>query len=153
MARCPKCNVRLPPLLVTAVSVVAAGCMVACGILGLVFFDIWRFAVNIFLVLFGLVIIVCDIRAFRFMGYMKFIYTSLGRGVFFVCWGCVALGNGIVYIVFGAAIVVLGCIFAIAAALNGGVPKPFLQRNVDELPLNTELRFIEPANVSNTIPT
>lgn len=45
--------------------------------------------------------------------------------------------------------IIVGILYFVAARVWGGVPRPILQRNVEDLPLNTELRFVN----SDDMPT
>lgn len=121
--------------------------MTVAGILGNIFnFSLMRLAINVYLIFFGLVLIAADIRAFPVLGYAKLIYHPIGRGLFLLFIGLLLMSNSVMDIAIGAVIIAVGLLYAILTFCNGGIPKPVMQRNTDEMPLNTELRFVDVQN-------
>lgn len=135
-------RLQLPALGVTLVSILTGGLIIASGIIGLVFFDLLRLAINAMLLPLGMLVILADVRAFWFFGYAKFFYVPLGRGLYFVVLGLVVLHKSLIDVILGSCIICLGFIYTVASTLNGGVPRPLTQRSVEDLPLAVNLRFV-----------
>ncbi|CBZ53360.1 conserved hypothetical protein [Neospora caninum Liverpool] len=127
----------------TCMSFITAGVIIASGILGLVFFDPLRLAVNVLLILLGVLCIIADVKALPFFAYAQFFYIPLGRGLFYVIIGLVILQKGLIDVILGASVTILGAVYAVVCARSGGVPKPLMQRTVEELPLNAAVKFVD----------
>lgn len=132
----------LTPFLIQLLSISACVFCIVFSIFGFINFNPIRLVINIYICLCGLLLLVCDFYAFRAFGYIKFLYTPIGRGFQFCLLGCMMLESGLSSIISGCCMVGVGVLYFIFAKLYGGVPKPILQRNMDELPLNADLRFV-----------
>eukprot|EP00382_Lankesteria_abbotti_P005825 CAMPEP_0113850866 /NCGR_PEP_ID=MMETSP0372-20130328/4199_1 /TAXON_ID=340204 /ORGANISM="Lankesteria abbotti" /LENGTH=150 /DNA_ID=CAMNT_0000821365 /DNA_START=133 /DNA_END=585 /DNA_ORIENTATION=- /assembly_acc=CAM_ASM_000359 len=132
----------MAPWLVQAISIAASLYCVIWGIISLISFNILQLAINIYILLFGVMGLIADVRAFSIFGYVKFLYTAFGRGLFFTLIGFLMLGSGLFDIISGVVMIGVGILYFVMARIFGGVPKPLLQRKVEELPLNTELHFV-----------
>jgi len=140
---------RLTPFLIQTLSIAASVFCVVFSVFSFVDFNPARLAVNIYILVSGLFLIVVDFKAFPVFGYVKFVYSPTGRGVFFIVIGTLMLLNGVFNIVGGVVMIVVGILYFVFAKMYGGVPKPLFQRNLDELPLSTDLRFVETSGASS----
>eukprot|EP00922_Rhytidocystis_sp_ex-Travisia-forbesii_P006570 GHVS01009543.1.p1 GENE.GHVS01009543.1~~GHVS01009543.1.p1 ORF type:complete len:157 (+),score=13.58 GHVS01009543.1:254-724(+) len=152
MPSCPqmfKCcnsgNLRCSSLMIRCVGFGASACLMTAGILSFVLikFSLLRLAINVYCILFAGILILADIRALGVFGYVKFVYHPIGRGLFLTFMGFLVIATATWQIVLGSIVIVLGIFYAITTCANGGVPKPILQRHVDELPLQTDVRFVD----------
>ncbi|PFH38674.1 hypothetical protein BESB_010160 [Besnoitia besnoiti] len=141
LVRCRR--VQLSTVAITFVSFITAGIIIASGVLGTVFFDPLRLAVNVLHVCTGLLSITADVKAFSFFAYAKFLYLPVGRGLYYIIIGLIVLQKGLLDIILGASIITLGVLYTVACLRSGGVPKPLTQLPVEELPLSAVLKFVE----------
>eukprot|EP00386_Alphamonas_edax_P013101 GDKI01040599.1.p2 GENE.GDKI01040599.1~~GDKI01040599.1.p2 ORF type:complete len:148 (-),score=31.04 GDKI01040599.1:114-557(-) len=143
---------RYSPIFVQMISLAASVFLLAFGILSLMAqnggaVDIRGAIVSIYLILFAIMLIIAEIRAFEFFGYVRFIYSAAGRGLFFIFLGFLCFSTHPLALTCGICLIVVGIIFVIFAFTVGGIPKPFTQRDVDAIPLSTDVRFVQQAQV------
>eukprot|EP01071_Lankesteria_metandrocarpae_P002138 Lankesteria_metandrocarpae@DN2104_c0_g1_i2.p1 len=142
---------RVHPVILQGVSLTASGFCVFFSIFSLVDFNILRLIINLYIMALAALVFVADLRAFAFFGYLKFVYTALGRGLVFFFIGLMMLTGKVFDIISGSVMAAVGIIYFILARAGGGVPKPCLQRNIEELPLNAELNFVTHSNGARTV--
>lgn len=158
---------RFTPLAIQLFSMGASLFCVVFSIFSLIDLNPARVVVNFYVLAFGILTCIADVYCLPFFGYMKFIYTrkafplitavvlsvllrnltnvyllALGRGLLFLLIGSVMIQKGLFNIISGVILIVVGAVYALSAHIFGGVPKPWFQRNLEELPLTSDLRFV-----------
>ncbi|KFH11064.1 COPI associated protein [Toxoplasma gondii VAND] len=136
-------SVRLSMAAMTFVSFITAGVIISSGIVGMIFFDPLRLAVNVILIMLGALSIIADVKALPLFAYVQFFYIPVGRGLFYVTIGLVILQKGLVDVILGISVIILGAVYAIVCGRSGGVPKPLMQRTIEELPLSAAVKFVD----------
>ncbi|KAI8144298.1 COPI associated protein-domain-containing protein [Fennellomyces sp. T-0311] len=113
-------------LVFRVVNIVAAACMVIGGVGTIIEGGFPNFIQGIFCIIFG---VVTGVFEFRLPGmitqYASFMFSFLGRGIFYIFIGCITLNYhaitiacGVIVIVIGAAYVVLNFISNVQAPSN-----------------------------------
>ncbi|CEM15623.1 unnamed protein product [Vitrella brassicaformis CCMP3155] len=105
--------------------------------------SIGGWVVAIFLILFGVLLFVADLKSFPMFGYVLFIYTSMGRGLFLIFLGCLCLGGWAFSIAVAVILMVTGVLYMIVGSLLlKGCPKPLMQRNEGVIQLESNINFV-----------
>jgi len=73
---------------------------------------------NIYLILFGALIIFAELRWVRFLKGFRFLTTYFGLGIFYVFVGGIAVDNGIANIIAAIFLVFIGLVYVCFAVLN-----------------------------------
>ncbi|KEP63785.1 UNVERIFIED_CONTAM: hypothetical protein HHA_231110 [Hammondia hammondi] len=136
-------SVQLSMAAMTFVSFITSGVIISSGIVGMIFFDPLRLAVNAILIMLGVLSIIADVKALPLFAYAQFFYMPVGRGLFYVTIGLVILQKGLVDVILGISVILLGTVYAIVCGRSGGVPKPLMQRTIEELPLSAAVKFVD----------
>ena len=107
-------------------------CSVVAGIFTIVmgivfFFDFNGFAgiiVNLFLIIFGLLVCLAELYVFDFFKYLGFLLTFWGKTVFYIYLGFLVFASGGIRLVTSIIFWVLAIIMVICHFLVGGVASP-----------------------------
>ncbi|KAI8889364.1 COPI associated [Backusella circina FSU 941] len=100
-------------ILFRIINIVAAGFMIAGGILTCTAGGFPNVIQGIFVILFGIMTILFEFRLPRIIAqHASFMFSFLGRAIFYFFVGCITLNYGAIGIAFGVIIIVIGVFFA-----------------------------------------
>ncbi|KAH8581549.1 COPI associated [Cryptosporidium sp. chipmunk genotype I] len=115
----------------------------------ILFYDIKRMVLNIFIILSGIISLLAEAYCFKFYSYMLFIYTPIGRGLFMAILSCLNLNDNLYSIIISSILFFNSMIYLLISVIFGGINKPLFNSSLKhELNLRALIYFINNSNIT-----
>ncbi|CRG97017.1 COPI associated protein, putative [Plasmodium gallinaceum] len=117
---------NLPNISLRFLSVTAGILMITAGILNI--FNLFQIVINIYIICSGILLILCDIKTFRFYRFIEFLFTVVGRCLFILIIGSIIINNSFLNILIGLIIIIISVLYMFLGYYNG-IPIPLMDKN------------------------
>ncbi|SOV79456.1 COPI associated protein, putative [Plasmodium sp. gorilla clade G3] len=115
----------LPNFSLRFLSMISGTLMITAGILNV--FNLFQTVVNIYVICSGILLILCDVKTFRFYRFIEFLFTVIGRSLFILIIGSIIIHKGILNLFIGLVLICISLMYITLGYYNG-IPQPLMDR-------------------------
>ncbi|GAW83755.1 COPI associated protein [Plasmodium gonderi] len=116
----------LPNFSLRFLSMASGALMITGGILNV--FNLFQIVINLYIILSGILLILCDVKTFNFYRHIEFLFTVVGRSLFMLIIGSILINKGVLSLLIGIVIIVIAFFYVTLGYFNG-IPLPLLDKN------------------------
>ncbi|SOV23922.1 COPI associated protein,putative [Plasmodium sp. DRC-Itaito] len=113
----------LPNFSLRFLSMISGTLMIIAGILNI--FNLFQIVVNIYVICSGILLILCDVKTFRFYRFIEFLFTVIGRSLFILIIGSIIIHKGILNLLIGLVLICISFMYITVGYYNG-IPQPLM---------------------------
>ncbi|CRH02807.1 COPI associated protein, putative [Plasmodium relictum] len=117
---------NLPNISLRFLSVTSGILMITSGILNI--FNLFQIVLNLYIICSGVLLILCDIKTFRFYRFIEFLFTVIGRCLYILIIGSIIINKSFLNILIGLIIIIISLLYLVLGYYNG-IPVPLMDKN------------------------